>query len=905
MGRSKTQAKKRQSDKQKKIYSFGLYAVFALFVYFSITTVWKLQLEPQVTFTFGALIILAGCLTVRDNRCLLFENVTPISVILLLTCLLSLAGLFYGLYPKFALRQFFVNTGSLCLFACAYMAFRRNAVRVYTALRCLAVAAAVLSLVSIELATSGYLTGIFMWLAGLLGVVLPQGYAGFETNTRIITTIGNPNVFAPIAVFGMLAGVIGFHKAEKQTGRTVHLALAAVCGAAFLLCFSLGTILSYAAALLVLIITADRGTRWIRISEQIFLILASFIAASAVFALRDRSILPTLAVAAVAAGGGFLYTRFMPAERPEVSVRLKKALLVLVPAVLVLFAVCALLIHGEYALGAGQGFRRAVALKPGDYTLSAEITGEAIPAEIHSMSYTQAALKETTQLAAGALGADRPLTFTVPEDAAAVFVTLTAREEMTVLSVQIEGASDKASLPLKYLLLPEFVVNRLQGLWVNDNAIQRFVFYRDGLRLGLRSPVIGLGGGAFEGGLYSAADYYYQTKHSHNQLVESFLEGGILGAGLFILLAVAVVRALIKVRKNEEFKWLFPFLCASATLIFAHSMLEVDFLYPEYRICTAVIFALYASVSGDALRLDAKWKKPVVKAAFSILVIVTAALAVGKYSAYRLMADKPTVKSLETAIWVDPFNRDDYMLSYILGTISDTDPKVRARHEKYLNIMKNHVYGLDAQAQYYLLRPDPDSEKGVEAVERYLRSQRANPFAWDAMLMLYNNVLDAYRGRSVDRLTVAASIEVVGAYLRELNETLPKQIQPPLAAYTYLRAATSQASPDNIIDSRLSCDLNADGVPDILDVSVPAGTAGWRLHVLLGSPSGYTLRVYHSDPSAACSVTLGGNSLPMTYDENSGCFTASIPGGYMNSTELAVNIADGGSGAYFIISANR
>jgi hypothetical protein len=161
MGRSKTQAKKRIPDKQKKIYSFGLYAVFALFVYFSITTVWKLQLEPQVTFAFGALIILAGCLTVRDNRCLLFENVTPISVTLLLTCLLSLAGLFYGLYPKFALRQFFMNAGSLCLFACAYMAFRRNAVRVYTALCCLAVTAAVLSLVSIELATSGNLTVLF------------------------------------------------------------------------------------------------------------------------------------------------------------------------------------------------------------------------------------------------------------------------------------------------------------------------------------------------------------------------------------------------------------------------------------------------------------------------------------------------------------------------------------------------------------------------------------------------------------------------------------------------------------------------------------------------------------------------------------------------------------------------
>jgi hypothetical protein len=255
-------------------------------------------------------------------------------------------------------------------------------------------------------------------------------------------------------------------------------------------------------------------------------------------------------------------------------------------------------------------------------------------------------------------------------------------------------------------------------------------------------------------------------------------------------------------------------------------------------------------------------------------------------------------------MWVDPFNRDDYMLSYILATINDTDPKVRAQHEKYLNIMKNHVYGLDAQAKYYLLSPDPDAEKGVEAVERYLRNQRVNPVAWDAMLSLYNHVLDAYRGRPADRLIVISSINAVAAYLQELNETLPKQIQPPLAAYTYLRAASSQASPDDVIDSRLPCDLNADGVSDILDVTAPAGTTGWRLHVLLGSPSGYTLRVYHNDPAAACTVTLGGTGLPLVYDENSGCFTALIPGGYASSIELAVTIADGGSGAYFTVSAN-
>ena len=50
--------------------------------------------------------------------------------------------------------------------------------------------------------------------------------------------------------------------------------------------------------------------------------------------------------------------------------------------------------------------------------------------------------------------------------------------------------SSREKVRLGYLLLPEFAANRIQGLWANQNAIQRVEFWRDGLKIYQESPII-------------------------------------------------------------------------------------------------------------------------------------------------------------------------------------------------------------------------------------------------------------------------------------------------------------------------------------------------------------------------------------------------------------------------------
>ena len=77
--------------------------------------------------------------------------------------------------------------------------------------------------------------------------------------------------------------------------------------------------------------------------------------------------------------------------------------------------------------------------------------------------------------------------------------------------------------------LPPVGANRIQGLWANENAIQRFVLFADGLQLFRSSPIYGLGMGAFENGVKSVQSFDYIAKYAHNHYIQTLAETGVIG----------------------------------------------------------------------------------------------------------------------------------------------------------------------------------------------------------------------------------------------------------------------------------------------------------------------------------------------------------------------------------------
>ena len=114
-----------------------------------------------------------------------------------------------------------------------------------------------------------------------------------------------------------------------------------------------------------------------------------------------------------------------------------------------------------------------------------------------------------------------------------------------------QGEAGSGEIPLGYKLLPGFVANRLQGLSANENAIQRLVFFEDGMKLWQRSPLFGLGLGAFENGIKSVQSFYYETKYAHNHYIQTMVETGVIGLALFVGLLLVAAVSVVLARKGK------------------------------------------------------------------------------------------------------------------------------------------------------------------------------------------------------------------------------------------------------------------------------------------------------------------------------------------------------------------
>lgn len=775
----------KDKDKPDKSFPWALFADCMLMLVFIFSNGWKFRLDVQLYFVISAAVIFIIQMFRKENRNRLFSRISLILVVILAQCLLYFVGLFYAYYPKFALQEFFMNVGSLFVFATAYVSFLRNEINFRRLVLIISAVIAFASLASIELATSGFLHRLFVNIAGLLNAQIADGYGAFETNTRITTVLGAPNVFAPMTVLAMFGSLWTCGRAgEREKSSFIHMSLAVVNGIAFVLCFSLGTILCYGAAFLIYIIATDKENRGTHLLRHLYCVFLSLIGAGLVFALRNLSILPLASTVLLSFLAAFVYTRLKLGKLP--ALKCKRGIITAAVVICTGAIVIAASLHGPYFMTEGASFNRAVALKPGTYTIriSADRPDAPLKVNLSSQSYTEAALKVKTPIKNAELQSGETIDFTVPEGSAAVFFTISATNDLVLTDVVITGGNTLLNLPLRYKLLPEFIVNRLQGLWVNDNAIQRFIFFRDGIRLGMRSPIIGLGGGAYEGGVFSVADYYYQTKHVHNEFIQRYIDGGLLGLLLFAALPFALFRTLYKARYNEKAKPYFVFLFACMSMIFLHSLLEVDFLMVGYRIVSMVLFGGVAALGEDTIVIR-NHAKTAIKASFVLTVVVTVLLSFGRYFANKAIDKTRTLEAVQDAIWMDYFNKTDYMLIFLLNTTALSDPYTVDIQNKYLSSLDNQIVGADAVAQIYLTGNQPDGVKGTSAAELFIRENRVKPDAWNAIFSLYISVLNAGVDRATSDAIIGSGCRLLD-YLDELNNTLPLEIMPDSALLSML-----------------------------------------------------------------------------------------------------------------------
>lgn len=665
---------------------------------------------------------------------------------LTLVVLMGVVSTFYAVSGKFALYESLKLVSALCL-TLLLLAFSQGRDPARSMATVLASAAALMGLLSIDLLSTRFLSGLVL---GLLGAFTPdyQNLAGVEAGVRMLSIFDNANIFAGVAGLGVLLSLHLALSAKSPWEKRAQLCVLYVNALAFLLAFSMGASGSIALAFLVYLLLERPSQR----SAALVLMVQTLVLTVLSAALISQTSFQTwetprpIPLLCTVAGAVLLCLSERYVGRPLGDKLKGKAVLwvsALLVALLAVFAVVAYHWTGPVDLSAGEQLRRAVYPQPGAYTL--EVPQVPVDVTIESQDQRETMMHTSTVLYSGPLD---QAAFTVPEDSLVVYFDLTARDPAQLTHVTLKGAEASYGLPLSYPLLPSFIANRLQGLWANENAIQRLVFFSDGLKLFRRSPVVGLGLGAFENGIRSVQSFDYQTKYAHNHYIQTLAETGVMGLGLLLLLLGTCAVAVLWTRKKlgEDCPPMVPALGAALVFIAAHATTEVVLSSYAYLPIAFGVFALIGFTTQESF--TPKWFGKTPQLA-TLVVLCVLLVGYGVQLARNTMARSiiernATMDTLVEAAQLDPFEWADYMLSYVdnavAGETVDVDVLERADgYAQRLAQVSSNTIPIHL-AEYYFRTDRPD--QGLAMAEKYLDYVSSNPEAWSLTFRVLEHYYD-------------------------------------------------------------------------------------------------------------------------------------------------------------------
>lgn len=722
------------------------------------------------------LLLLVGVATVFFGMGVLRDYVRPLLGLVAAWVLMDGISTLYALSGKFALFEFLKVIISFCLLLIMLTLARGRGWQPGRRLAMvLAGASALMSLVSIDLISTRWLSGAVLSLLGAFTTDYPTAMEGLEVGVRITSIFANPNIFAGCIGIGVLLSLGLVQSAGSKGEKALHTFFLFVNAMGFMLAFSMGASGVIALAFwvyLLLEVKTKRASLLILMLETLVLtvLAAGIVSVTAFDAWQGVRPLPLL-LALFGAAPLFALDNYVGRPLAELLNRrawLVEAVMYATLTLLVMFGMLAYHLHGAVTLQPGESLRRAAYPEPGSYTLEYASTNDlsAMQVAIESQNQQETMMHTSTLLYRGAVSG---AAFEVPEGSSVVYFTLTQPAEggaLTLDALTYQGANGSGDIPLGYPLLPGFVANRLQGLWANENAIQRLVFFDDGIKLWQRSPIWGLGLGAFENGIKSVQSFYYETKYAHNHYIQSLVETGIIGLVLFVGLLLTGAVAVVMARKGRgegELHPLVPALGAALVFMAGHAATEVVFSSYPYLPMAFGVFALLIICCDKALPAPDLALKARTGCVFGVAVflLVFIALLGGNLAAANMISDpqKVSFEKLAAAAAIDKYEWADYELSYVRSTLaSNINEDIQKQADKYAE----HLAKVNSNtipfylAEYYF--GNNRQEEAFAMLEKYVNYVSSDASAWQNvfnMLMAYEQNSAAFRqgtGRIIDLL---------------------------------------------------------------------------------------------------------------------------------------------------------
>lgn len=694
----------------------------------------------------GLVVLLAALALCVVKFKTLREQITLPLIALGLIVLMDLISTFYAPSGKFALSEFIkVIVSFAMVLTLLVVPMAKGADRSRRIAALLARVAAFFGLISIDLISTRILAGPVVGFLKLFGPDF-SNLAGAEVGIRMTSLLGNPNVFAGIAGLGVLLGLSLVISSEQGKERKGHLVCLYINALGFVLAFSMGATGVIAVAFVVYLLLEYKDRRaglFVLMLETLIVTLLGVIPV-AMTALDEWDGFQPVPLLCLIVGAALLCVldHFVGKPMEEKLTGQGKKLLIAVIALVVVLGVAAGLactVTGAADLAAKETLRRSVYPEPGEYTVSAQVSGS-VSVVIESQNEQETMMHTSTVLYRGKLS---EAAFTVPEDSKVVYFNFSAKSEVHLEQVTYAGSAGEGEVALEYKLLPDFIANRLQGLRANQNAIQRTVFFEDGLKLFRRSPVVGLGMGGFESAIRGVQSFLYDTKYAHNHYIQTMAETGAIGLILFVGLLAVSAWAVLRSRRKEWGHFLTPALGAALVFMAGHAAVELVFSYYAYLPFAFGVFGLIGLCCGRNLNLSFLSAKVRSVAATAMLVVlaVFTVLLVGNLRGHALVKQELTFQNLERAARMDKYEWSDHMLSYVMSADNARDiPEVQEKAEKYAErLAEVDSNTIPARlAGFYFRRGD--TQRGFAMVEKFVDYVAASSETWQEVFYM----LDAY-----------------------------------------------------------------------------------------------------------------------------------------------------------------
>lgn len=773
---------------------------------------------------FCMLLLLIIALLAGKFRDLPRTVINPIVISISAYIVLYTISLFYATTGQFALAVFSYYLGGVAVFFLTVLLVNRElpAKRAPSNTQALPNTRALLSLLSFATAVAGIFSidaasvqKLSIALKAVLSALLKNDeiqISGFEAGTRMTSIFGNANVFASLAALGTLAAAYLFLSAGRRSEKRFSIALLIVNAVSFLYCFSLGAMISMFFAIIIFIAFAGKEERPRVVYVILTTIVTSFLSVFAGFSGMGKngaiSLLPLLFLLVFGFVLAFLL-RYIDSFAAKTAAWGKNRILILLVVLVILFVGgvgAAVTRSDSFTFEEESGdLRRAVSLEPGDYQLAVTMSAGKDGASllIESQNYGQASTHTFTELYKGTLESAVP--FSVPSDAKMAFIQITAAKGSVVDGITV---LDKAGNMVKtvnpdYLLLPSFMANRLQGVLVNQNAAQRFVFFEDGLKIAARSPIIGHGPGAFESKVLEVQDYYYETKSPHNHYIQTLDEVGILGLIAFLAILIFSFAALVKRVRTAQNRALYSSLFAMLVMIVIHSAVELNFIYGVYSMAVYLILGLISShygqkedvVAGSVAQASGKGgqalqkggknvKRPV---AFNVIpkapqrsalvfCLIVLLIYLGQFAGSTMAKNVAAgssrdkfMNTLKTAAILDFTNDTSYKCSYLVAYTPDLPESYGITAEKYAEDVAKHrsFSSLAYLTDYYY--KTAQLEKAYQTMNERQSLMRYDEQTWNATLDFYREQLTAAAGAEGGQAAQQLIIKYASAAYEQLE----------------------------------------------------------------------------------------------------------------------------------------